>query len=355
MDKTWTITANEPVTLRVRKLQKGGYSLCIDFNEINQLQELIHDRVDVVEKYENYKVPLLADYLEQHKSESLLTHRGNSYILLCQNMKNKLKEFLGKRFDMLHMNEVTTKLCRDFVRYLRTTKTSNGKMLSAVSIHHYFSVFKGLLNAAVKDEVIPFNPIDRMKRGELPERPTTVRCFLDAAEVARLAATPCRNDEVRRAFLFSCLTGLRISDIRQLTWGNFRKLGDYWYCHVVMQKTQEPIVCKLSTAAQTLLEMVDRSREVIFKLPSTSTIERTVQKWTEKAGIAKHVTFHTARHSYATIALMAGADLYTISTLLGHKNIRSTQIYAAVVDAKRDAANDGVSKLFQKHLNSLKK
>ena len=52
---------------------------------------------------------------------------------------------------------------------------------------------------------------------------------------------------------------------------------------------------------------------------------------------------------------MAGADLYTISRLLGHKNIRSTQIYAAVVDAKRDAANEGVSKLFQKQLNKLER
>ena len=356
MDKTWTIRANEPVTLRMRKLQKGGYSLCIDISEISQLLTLIHDRMDE-DEYEDDdgKSILLADYLATHKRECLATHRGNSYMHLCKNMENKLRGFLGKRYKTLHMDDIDTKMCRDFVTYLRGVRTRNGRLLSPVSVHHYFNAFKSLLNTAMKDEVIAHNPIDHMKRGEIPERPMVVRNFLDAAEVARLAATPCRNEEVSRAFLFSCLTGLRISDIRQLTWNNFRKVGGEWYCHVVMQKTQEPLICKLTTAAYALLEAVERTRLTIFRLPCTSSIERNVKRWAKRAGITKHVTFHTARHSYATIALMAGADIYTISRLLGHKNIRSTQIYAAVVDAQRDAATDGVSKLFQKQLIKLEK
>ena len=250
MEKTWTIRANEPVTLRMRKLQKGGYSLCIDISEISQLLTLIHDRMDE-DEYEDDdgKSILLADYLANHKRECLATHRGNSYMHLCKNMENKLRGFLGKRYKTLHMDDIDTKMCRDFVTYLRGVRTWNGRLLSPVSVHHYFNAFKSLLNTAMKDEVIAHNPIDHMKRGEIPERPMVVRNFLDAAEVARLAATPCANEEVSRAFLFSCLTGLRISDIRQLTWNNFRKVGGEWYCHVVMQKTQEPLICKLTTAA----------------------------------------------------------------------------------------------------------
>lgn len=357
MEKTWTIQANEPVTLRMRKLQKGGYSLCIDISEISQLLTLIHDRAETDDNNDvdedNNTSPLLSDYIAQHKRDSLLTHRGRSYMLQCQNMEKKLRDFLGRRYAQLHIDQIDTRLCRDFVTHLRSSTSNSGRQLSAVSVHHYFSAFKSLLATAVKDEVISHNPIDRMKRGEVPERPMVVRNYLDAAEVARLAATPCRNAEVGRAFLFSCLTGLRISDIRQLTWSNFRKQGGEWYCHVVMQKTQEPLIIKLTTAANALLEPIERSRLTIFQLPCTSSVERTVRMWVQRAGIRKHVTFHTARHSYATIALMAGADIYTISRLLGHKNIRTTQIYAAVVDAQRDKATDGVSKLFQKHLNRL--
>ena len=158
---------------------------------------------------------------------------------------------------------------------------------------------------------------------------------------------------MKRAFLFSCFTGLRISDIRQLAWNNFRQMGGEWYCQVVMQKTQEPIMCKLSEAAIVLLKSARQGHAPVFQLPCTSSIERAVRQWVQAAGITKHVTFHTARHSYATMALMAGADLYTISRLLGHKNIRTTTMYAAVVDAQRDAATDGVSMLFQKQLDLL--
>ena len=209
----------------------------------------------------------------------------------------------------------------------------------------------------MKDEVMAENPIDRLKRGEIPSRPAVVRDFLDAAEVALLAHTACGNEEVKRAFLFSCLTGLRISDIRQLRWDNLQRMGGEWYCLLVMQKTQEPIACKLSTAAVALLEPggMGRSSELVFRLPCISCIERGVKRWAQRAGITKHVTFHTARHSYATMALMAGADLYTISRLLGHKNIRTTTMYATVVDAQRDAATDSVSHLFQQHVNQLAK
>lgn len=88
--------------------------------------------------------------------------------------------------------------------------------------------------------------------------------------------------------------------------------------------------------------------ERVFRLPDKSSVSRTVKKRVQQAGIGKYVTFHTSRHSYATMALMAGTDLYTISKLLGHRSITTTTMYAAVVDAQRDAAVDSVSDLFRK-------
>ena len=94
--------------------------------------------------------------------------------------------------------------------------------------------------------------------------------------------------------------------------------------------------------------------ETVFPLPSNSTLGRILRQWTTEAGITKHVTFHTARHSYATMALCAGADIYTVSKLLGHRNINTTTIYTAVVDTQRDAAVDSVSHLLQQQLDKYK-
>ena len=339
---TLIIKVLNSVKFQAKEIGKGLYEIHLDLNSQGlQLNE------------ENHEL-LLADYMERHQQESLMAHRGNSYLRQCKNMEKWLKAFLDKQYDTMRMEEVDVQLCRKFAEHLRTGQNSRGKTLSATSAHHYFGAFKSMLTAAVKDEVIERNPIELMKRGEIPARPTRQREYMDAEEVARLTVTPCKNDEVKRAFLFSCLTGLRISDIRQLSWSNLHEMGGEWYCQIVMQKTQEPIKCKLTETAYALLEPTEGKREgKIFHLPCDSTIGRTVKKWTEQAGITKHVTFHTARHSYATIALMTGVDIYIISRQLGHKNIQTTTIYATVVDAQRDAASDSVSKIYEEHLNKV--
>lgn len=385
-----TFKTKEPVKMRFRELSDGSHSIYLDYyvngrRSYEFLKLYLVPEVDSASKMINHHIlqaanmikakrvimlvneragisnstinstMLLSDYLEQHMRESSLTHRGTSYISNCRNMKNHLCAFLGPRFGILRMKEIDTRLCRNFADYLKRVKTSTGKPLSPVSVHHYFGALKCVLTAAVKEEVIVDNPIERMKKHEIPGRPVVTREYLDADEVARLSVTACRNPEVKRAFLFSCFTGLRISDIRGLKWKNFKRVGDAWYISIVMQKTQEPIVNKLSEeAVKWLGHFDDRSgEESVFHLPGMSCLEHIISQWVRQAGIDKHVTFHTARHSYATMALMAGADIYTISKLLGHKSIATTTVYATVVDAQRDAATDRVSSLFQSRLKCL--
>ena len=300
---------------------------------------------------------LLIDYFRWHLDDSKRTHRGNSYANNCYNMGKHLFNFLGNKKATLHMKDVDAAMCRQFAYYLRGVTKINGQPLSAVSVHHYFGAFRSLLMAAVADEVIAMNPIDKMRKNEIPERPVVARDYLDAEEVATLANTPCRNGEVRRAFLFSCFTGLRISDVQALQWGNIRQSVGGLRLQLVMQKTQEPISCKLSRAAIDCLKPLaawedsSHDSERVFHLPVVSSIERIIARWAVDAGIKKRVTFHTARHSYATMALTAGTDLYTISRLLGHRSVNTTSIYTAVVDEKRDAAVDSVALLFQTHFS----
>ena len=142
------------------------------------------------------------------------------------------------------------------------------------------------------------------------------RQFLTKEELLQLSQTPCKSDVLRRAGLFSCLTGLRLSDCIRLQWENIVKLADGgWGMDIITKKT--------STAA-----ILPISEEALHLKP-----------WIKASGIEKHITFHCFRHTFATLQLAEGTDIYTVSKLLTHSNLATTQVYADVVDElKRDAA-----------------
>ena len=137
------------------------------------------------------------------------------------------------------------------------------------------------------------------------------------------------------------MTGLRHCDIQSLTWGRLQYLNNSWQIVKMQDKTDVPEYHPISDQAYELCgERRDPDRLVFEGLQDPSWINRPVKKWIEAAGITKHITFHCFRHSFATLQLENGTGLYTIQKLLGHKNIRTTQIYAHMIDsAKVKAAN----------------
>ena len=300
----------------------------------------------------------LSEYLREYRSRNLAERRGNSFDSMVGNMEHHLRQCFGAGFGTLALREIDTKLCKRFANYLKRAVKNTGAPLSQVSAHHYFSAFRTMLGEAVADGLLKDNPALRLRKQEIPRRPMVTKTYLDADEVAQLALTPCRSDVVKRAFMFSCLTGLRLSDIRGLRWRNIQREGDDWRFSIIMQKTQEPIQSKLSSEACHWLgdpAVEHAAGGTVFPLPSNSTLGRVLRQWTSEAGITKPVTFHTARHSYATMALSAGEDIYTISKLLGHRNINTTTVYAAIVDAQRDAAVESVGRLLRQSLCKCKK
>lgn len=159
-------------------------------------------------------------------------------------------------------------------------------------------------------------------------------------ELRRLANVPFKYDELRRAALFSALTGLRFSDIAKLTWQEVQHGANQgYYLRFKQQKTKNLETLPISEDAFELLGTRSNLDEKVFKtLKKSQTMY--LPAWTAKAGIDKKITFHCFRHTYATLQLTLGSDLYTVSKMLGHKDIATTQIYARIIDEKkREAAN----------------
>lgn len=215
-------------------------------------------------------------------------------------------------------------------------KRSEPVRLSQNAQCNYWRKFACTLNTAVKEGIIAKNPlrgIEGVKEGN-PER-----IYLTLAELKRMIATPCRNAELRRAFLFSCLTGLRISDIRKMTWKEVGTCGEFTRITFAQQKTKEQEYLDISKDAASLLGERGNPSDLVFRdLRIDHHSRNELRAWALDAGVSKHIVFHTGRHTFAVVMLELDTDIYTLQKLLGHRELRTTQRYAEVLDKKKQEA-----------------
>lgn len=254
-----------------------------------------------------------------------------------------LKDYAGER---LTLDRIDLDFCQGYIDYMLTTYRPKGKPIAASTRNTYYQIFNGALNAAVRAKRLLRNPFNEMEKSEKPKMPESVRSYMTIEEVRSLIATPMENETVKSAYLFSCFCGLRISDVKGLKWKDvFLDHGQYRLA-VAMQKTKEPIYLPLSNEAlKWMPERGDKTGDDnVFDLPST--VNTLIKPWAKAAGISKQFTFHTARHTFATMMLTLGADLYTVSKLLGHTSVRMTQVYAKIVNKKKDDAVNLTNGLF---------
>lgn len=219
-------------------------------------------------------------------------------------------------------------------RWLEGYKSSLLSRMKQSSAFAYFSKVRCCLRNAVEDGLIDRNPCDSVPN--IP-RSQAERPYLTIEELRRLTATPCNRDNVRRPFLFACLTGLRRSDVERLTWEEVSQNGEFTRITFAQKKTKGLMYLDISPEASAL--MGERSAGLVFKdMMCVANTNLHLKRWALDAGIRKNISFHTARHTFATMMLTVGVDLYTTSKLLGHTNVATTQIYAKIVDkSKQDA------------------
>ena len=199
--------------------------------------------------------------------------------------------------------------------------------------------FQAVLNEAYKDEIITFNPNHVI---ELPKGEQKQKEFLTLSELQTLYATDCENEIVKKVSLFSALTGLRHSDCINLCWENITE-GKTPSIKFNQQKTKSTVYLPISAEALELCGQRKNEDDKIFEGASSSQhCNIVIAEWVKKAGIKKDITFHCFRHTFATLQLTHGTDIYTVSKMLGHADVKTTQIYAQIVDEKKQQAANAI-------------
>lgn len=244
-----------------------------------------------------------------------------------KNWRATLKHLRGYKGDYVNFEKIDENWVESFKEYLLINLSKNSAFL-------YFTIFRSALNIAVKKKFIQVSPgryVDNIKQEE------TEKVYLTFEELQKLKETDLAQSEVKRAFLFACYTGLRISDIENLTWD---KIED-GKLKFRQKKTKAFEYFPLSLTAKKLInyeKFKNKKEGKIFNLPVQRWMNDVLKKWAKNAGINKHISFHCSRHTFATLALTSGADLYVVSKLLGHSNIETTQVYAQIIDKRKEEA-----------------
>lgn len=352
------------VTVRKRPIKNGQVSLYLDY-----YPAVRHPKTGKPTRREYLGIYIYADPKDKFETEFNKTMLRNAELIKCRRTEAIINEEYGfldrnrgkesfleyfrskmgdddnfrnwntayKHFEKYccgscTFDDLTLEYCQGFLTYLLSLTTqTKGKMMASTA-NNNLNKLKCVLRIAYEERRIKENIAPRLKHAK---EDSTRREFLTLEEVRMLAETPCEKPVIRSAALFSCLTGLRISDIIRLQWENIVKGADGGWCmHIVTKKTRTEAVLPLSDEALALCG--ERGEGQVFKGLTQTILPLYLKDWIKSAGITKHITFHGFRHTYATLQLAAGTDLYTISKMLTHSNVGTTQIYVDVVsDLKR--------------------
>ena len=363
------------VTLRTRTLKKGMLSFYLDYYPGYRDQEMMktirHEGLNIY-IYANPKNQRERDFnaVMSEKAEAIRCRRFEAIVNERYDFFDKRKykadflEYYRKQlpkhdqkwgfvyqhfYNFVHgkctFEEIDVDLCNKFREYLLNARQlRRDRPISKNSASGYWSTFRGFLKILYRNRMIKTNVNDFLEKIE-PE--DVAKEYLSVKELYCLAETPCKIPVLKTASLFSCLTSLRLSDVLSLCWEEIVDFAAGGKCvHTVTQKTKTEDIIPISDKALRLIGYSPEKTGLVFKGLKRSWTQQPMKEWIRSAGITQNITFHLARHTAATLLLTLGADLYTVSKILGHRSIRMTEVYAKIVDKKKIETMNLVNNMF---------
>lgn len=377
--KTSAKNTKEPVRLREKELANGVRSLYLDIyvngkRSYEFLKLYLIPETNPQAKVQNENTMRAANTIKLNRILEITNNKAglkNTSIRAKMLLKDWMETFRQaqeqkgvKDQKLIHntihaltaynINVAMRDVNRDYIigltNFLRNDyRSPREKKLKDYSVINYLGCLRNALNMAVREDVIADNPIMKLSAQDKVKAPESQREYLTVEEVQQLEATDSPYPHIKQAFLFACYTGLRCSDVRSITWGKIVKDGEKYRLHTVMFKTKRPFYIPLpKKVMQWMPKRGDKTDdELIFEnIPVQVNTKLYLQPWLDNAGITKPITFHCSRHTFGTMMLTLGADIYTTSKLLGHTKVEVTQIYAKIINKKKDDAVSLIDQAF---------
>jgi len=282
-----------------------------------QLLYLQNPNISIKEIKELYDSEPINDFYEFYENQLDLQKKkiSKSTIKTYGQLKESLKSFSPK----LGFEKIDYEFLSRYEGFLKESG------LRQTTVYKRMKIFKMYVNEAFKMGRIKANPFQsyKLKDG------TSNRTFLDKVSLQKIVDCDKLNkyeDEVRKKFLFQCYTGLSFSDLISLRWSEIRDNAIYRE----RIKTKEPIIIPLIPEAQQILKNQKKEGEYIFSKISNQKYNEFLHCIEDRLEFSIPLTSHVARHTFATLALDSGVSIAVVSSVLGHSNIRTTQIYAKI-------------------------
>lgn len=375
----------EPVKIRFKKLENENQSIYLDYyhegkREYDFLKLYIVPEFSPIDKASNEHTLSLANSIKakrivalQNESHGFRT-KASKNVNLCLFIQRIAEEQLaktGNRQSMYHsllslighikeyssdnttFAQIDEEYLKGFIVYLKMAKNKavkkNPPTISQNTQNKLYNKFCYILSIAEREGVIANNPANKIPVADKPKTKEGKREYLTVTELKQLISTDCKHPQLKAAYLFCSLTGLRYSDANKIKWADIRTDNSGGTeLQFRMKKTDGQMYLQVSKEALKWLPARNNAKDedLVYSLPRNDHANEILRKWVKDAEIKKQVTFHCSRHTAATLNLSLGVPLEVVSKLLGHTKISTTQIYAKIVNEARRAAVDKQNGIF---------
>ncbi len=246
-----------------------------------------------------------------------------------ESLIKQMRSFSNGGFETRSIDE---QYCRELAEFLLAR-------LKPSSVRSYLERLTTLLKFVKKNSLVTEVPQIELAM-LMPKREGAEKVYLTKDELSRMQHAECPAESTKNAFLFSCYTGLLKSEVQDLKWDAIRLNGTGLVLTRPVENSDEKVKVPIVEPAKEILQTVEREYsslpqeqrdDRVFHLFSNMTINDHIKKWAKAAGINKHINYMTSRHTFATMALRAGVDLYVLARWCGYSNVSSAEPYVDLI------------------------